>query len=103
CHAQSNARSPMRSNQSTMMIKLSVAVAAAMLGAVAGGRAQSDPSRPITMVVGYAVGGPSDTIARIMAERMKVALGQPVIIENVTGAAGSHAGLRGARDAHGAA
>ena len=45
------------------------------------------------MLVGYAVGGPSDTIARIMADRMKVALGQPVIIENVTGAAGSLAGL----------
>ena len=89
----------MRSNQSTMMIKLSVAVAAAMLGAVAGASAQSYPSRPITMLVGYAVGGPSDTIARIMAERMKVALGQPVIIENVTGAAGSLAVGRGARAA----
>ena len=89
----------MRSNQSTMMIKLSVAVAAAMLGAVAGASAQSYPSRPITMLVGYAVGGPSDTIARIMADRMKVALGQPVIVENVTGAACSLAVGRGARAA----
>jgi len=40
-------------------------------------------------VVGYGVGGPSDTIARIVAERMKSALGQPVVIENITGAAGS--------------
>src|SRR5476651_1143926 len=51
------------------------------------------------MLVGYAVGGPSDTIARIMADRMKAALGQPVIIENVTGAAGSLAVGRGARAA----
>src|ERR1051326_7500891 len=101
CHAQSNERSPMRSSQSTMMIKLSMAVAAAMFGAIGSAGAQSYPSRPITMLVGYAVGGPSDTIARIMADRMKVALGQPVIIENVTGAAGSLAVGRGARAAPG--
>src|SRR6266536_2059320 len=51
--------------------------------------AQAYPSRPITMVVGYGVGGPSDTIARIVAERMKFTLGQPIVVENVTGAAGS--------------
>jgi tripartite-type tricarboxylate transporter receptor subunit TctC len=51
--------------------------------------AQTYPSRPVTMVVGYGVGGPSDTIARIVAERMKPALGQPIVIENITGAAGS--------------
>jgi tripartite-type tricarboxylate transporter receptor subunit TctC len=51
--------------------------------------AQTYPSRPITMVVGYGVGGPSDTIARIVAERMKSVLGQPIVIENITGAAGS--------------
>jgi tripartite-type tricarboxylate transporter receptor subunit TctC len=51
------------------------------------------------MLVGYAVGGPSDAIARIMADRMKASLGQPVIIENVTGAAGSLAVGRGARAA----
>jgi tripartite-type tricarboxylate transporter receptor subunit TctC len=52
-------------------------------------RAQAYPSRPITMIVGYGVGGPTDTIARIIAERMKSALGQPIVVENVTGAAGS--------------
>ena len=52
-------------------------------------RAQAYPARPITMLVGYGVGGPSDTIARIVAERMKSALGQPMVVENVTGAAGS--------------
>jgi tripartite-type tricarboxylate transporter receptor subunit TctC len=79
------------------MTKLSIAVVAAMLSALGNVSAQTYPSRPITMLVGYAVGGPSDTIARIMADRMKVALGQPVVVENVTGAAGSLAVARGAR------
>ncbi|AMN42074.1 Bug family tripartite tricarboxylate transporter substrate binding protein [Rhodoplanes sp. Z2-YC6860] len=82
------------------MRKLSLAVAAAIFGAIGGANAQTYPSQPITMLVGYAVGGPSDTIARIMADRMKVSLGQPVIIENVTGAAGSIAVARGARAPH---
>jgi tripartite-type tricarboxylate transporter receptor subunit TctC len=47
------------------------------------------PSRPITMIVPYAAGGASDVIARVMAERMKSSLGQPVIVENVTGAGGT--------------
>ena len=58
----------------------------------ADSRAQSTPSwpiRPITIVAGFAAGGPTDTIARIIADRMQVSLGQSVIIENVTGAAGS--------------
>jgi tripartite-type tricarboxylate transporter receptor subunit TctC len=52
-------------------------------------KAQSYPSRPITMVVPFAAGGATDVIGRIIAERMKQSLGQPVIIENVTGANGS--------------
>jgi tripartite-type tricarboxylate transporter receptor subunit TctC len=52
-------------------------------------RAQAYPTRPMTMVVPYAAGGPTDTIARIMAERMRVSLGQIVLVENVTGAAGT--------------
>jgi tripartite-type tricarboxylate transporter receptor subunit TctC len=51
--------------------------------------AQAYPSRPITIVVGFAAGGPTDTGARILAEGMKATLGQPVIVENITGAAGS--------------
>jgi tripartite-type tricarboxylate transporter receptor subunit TctC len=51
--------------------------------------AQTYPSRPITIVVPFAAGGGLDVIARILAERMRVSLGQPVIIENVAGAAGS--------------
>jgi tripartite-type tricarboxylate transporter receptor subunit TctC len=52
-------------------------------------RAQTYPSHPITMTVGFAAGGPTDVTARVMAERMRASLGQPVIVENVAGAAGS--------------
>jgi tripartite-type tricarboxylate transporter receptor subunit TctC len=45
--------------------------------------------RPITIVVAFPAGGPSDTLVRIMAERMQGPLGQPVTVENVTGAAGN--------------
>jgi tripartite-type tricarboxylate transporter receptor subunit TctC len=56
-----------------------------------GGDARADtfPSHPVTIVVPFAAGGPSDAMARILAERMKTTLGQPILIENVTGAAGS--------------
>ncbi len=51
--------------------------------------AQAYPARAVTMVVPFSAGGPTDTIARIMAERMGKALGQTVVVENTTGAAGS--------------
>src|SRR4051812_25435531 len=52
-------------------------------------RAQAFPSRPITMVVPVPAGGALDTNARLVAEGMRTSLGQPVVIENVTGASGS--------------
>jgi tripartite-type tricarboxylate transporter receptor subunit TctC len=61
--------------------------------------AQTYPIRPITMVVPYAAGGATDTIGRVMAERMKLSLRQPVIVENVTGAGGTIAVGRVARAA----
>src|SRR5215211_9562206 len=51
--------------------------------------AQNFPSRSVTIVVPFSAGGPSDVMARILAERMKVTLGEAVLVENVTGAAGS--------------
>src|SRR5215467_7505670 len=51
--------------------------------------AQTFPSRPVTIVVPFAAGGPIDTLARVLAERMRAPLGQPVVVENVSGAAGS--------------
>jgi len=61
--------------------------------------AQTYPSRPITIVVPFAAGGPTDTLARILAERMRVSLGQTVVIENAVGAAGSIGVSRVARAA----
>jgi len=51
--------------------------------------AQSYPSRPITIVMPFPAGGPTDALARILAERMKGALGQSVVVENPTGAVGT--------------
>src|SRR5262249_4360585 len=62
--------------------------AAALPAAWSIARAQVYPSRPITIVVGLAPGGATDTIGRTMAERLKSSLGQPVIVENLIGAAG---------------
>ena len=76
-------------------------IAAAVLAAtLAGGaQAQTFPSRPITLIVPFPPGGSTDAIARIMADRMRPILGQPVIIENVGGAGGSIAVGRVARAA----
>ena len=68
---------------------LSIAAVATTLTSVVSAQAQNYPSRPITIVVPFAAGGPTDTIARVMGERMRASLGQTVIIENVTGGAGS--------------
>jgi len=59
--------------------------------------AQTYPARPITMIVPLAAGGPLDAIGRLLDERMRGSLGQPIIIENVTGADGSIGVGRAAR------
>ena len=81
------------------MRKLIVAIALAALAGIASVQAQTYPSRQITLIVPFPPGGSTDTIARIMAERMRPLLGQPVIIENVGGAGGSIAVGRLARAA----
>jgi len=62
-------------------------------------RAQGYPSRPITMIVPFPPGGGTDVVGRLLAERMRAPLGQPVIIENVGGANGSIGVGRAARAA----
>ena len=51
--------------------------------------AETYPSHPITIIVPFSAGGPSDAMARILAERMKITLGEAILVENVTGAGGS--------------
>jgi tripartite-type tricarboxylate transporter receptor subunit TctC len=62
---------------------------AAIIAGVASAAAQSYPSRPITLIAPFPAGGPADSIARVVAEPMREALGQPVVIENVPGAGGN--------------
>jgi tripartite-type tricarboxylate transporter receptor subunit TctC len=79
---------------------LHLAAGAAALPAVSRvARAQAYPTRPITIIVGAAAGGPTDTIGRIITERMRNALGQTIVIENNGAAAGSIAHGRAARAA----
>ena len=66
-----------------------VAAIALGLGWTGAAVAQDYPSRPITMIVPFPAGGATDTLARYLAEKMREVLGQPIIIENVGGAAGS--------------
>jgi len=66
-----------------------VAVLAALLALSGSARADNFPSHPITVIVPFSAGGPSDAMMRILAERMKVTLGEAILVENVTGAGGS--------------
>jgi tripartite-type tricarboxylate transporter receptor subunit TctC len=61
--------------------------------------AQTFPSKPVTIIVPFAAGGPSDVLARVLGERMRVTLGQTVIVENTTGAGGTIGVTRAARSA----
>jgi tripartite-type tricarboxylate transporter receptor subunit TctC len=71
------------------MRKTLLAALVALLMAGGNARADNFPSHPVTIVVPFSAGGPSDAMMRILAERMKAALGQSILIENVTGAGGS--------------
>src|SRR5215470_7177801 len=66
-----------------------ILAALATLALVGPAAAQQYPSRPVTIVVPFSAGGPSDAMARILAEHMKVTLREAVLVENVTGAGGS--------------
>jgi len=77
---------------------LHLAAGAAALPALSRiARAQAYPTRPITMIVPSLPGSPSDAVARVVAERMRRSFGQPIIIENVSGAGGSIGTGRAAR------
>lgn len=76
-------------------IKALIAVVATSLCAIAG--AQDFPTKPVTMLIPFAAGGPTDVIGRVLAQSMSKALGQTVIVENATGAGGTIATTRLAR------
>ena len=69
------------------------------VGAQGSAYAQPYPSRPLTIVVPFPAGGPTDTLARILSEPMRKSLGQPIVIENVTGAGASIGVARAAQAA----
>jgi tripartite-type tricarboxylate transporter receptor subunit TctC len=68
---------------------LSLPIGAAMASLPGGARAQSFPTRPVTLVVPFAAGGSTDVVARILGERMSAGLGQQVVIENKAGGGGN--------------
>jgi len=86
------------------MKKLFAVIVTATVAAIGGhATAQVYPSRPITMIVPYPPGGPTDVLARIVSERMRTSLGQPIVVENVSGAGGTigvRRTLRAAPDGH---
>jgi tripartite-type tricarboxylate transporter receptor subunit TctC len=73
---------------------LLAAAVAALLGIAGGASAQDWPTRPVTMVLPFAAGGPVDVVGRLLAPRMSELLGQPVVIENAVGAGGMTGMLR---------
>ncbi|KLK90760.1 hypothetical protein AA309_23930 [Microvirga vignae] len=71
------------------MKKIALALAAVAGLAATGAQAQNYPARPITMIVPFAAGGPTDVVARIVTDHMSRTLGQQIVIENVAGAGGT--------------
>jgi len=83
-----------------LLLALLLALAlAAHLQTIGSAAAQVYPSRPITMIMPLPPGGAVDALARVLAEHMRTSLGQPLVIENVSGAGGTLAVARVARAA----
>jgi len=76
---------------------LAAALVATTLHGTGGAIAQGYPTRPIVVVVPFSAGGPTDALMRVLGERMRASLGQPLLVENVTGAAGTIGVARVAR------
>ena len=82
-----------------MLKTLFGAVLAGALGIAGAASAQTFPTRPMTLVIPFAAGGPTDVLGRVMAEAMSKSLGQQVVVENVGGAGGGTGSQRVARAA----
>ena len=83
------------------MRALKLAAAAAVAGALAAGiaptLAQTYPQRPISMIVPFAAGGPTDVLARVLGQHMSQTLGQAIVVEDVTGAGGTIGSAKAAK------
>src|SRR5215510_4856541 len=97
--SSSAAKFPQETARTSMKMSAIAAAIAIAAGGGGGAHAQGYPSHPITMIVPFPAGGPTDTLARVLGERMRVSLGQPVIIETVTGAGASIGVARAAQAA----
>src|SRR5437016_8480903 len=71
-----------------MLARLTAAVFSFSIAIAGAALAQSYPSKPMTMIIPFAAGGPTDVLGRVMAQRMSEVLGHQVIVENVGGAGG---------------
>jgi tripartite-type tricarboxylate transporter receptor subunit TctC len=76
------------------MLRSVIAALAGVIAFTGGAIAQDYPSRPVTMVIPFAAGGPTDVLGRVVAARMSEILGQQVVVENVGGAGGMTGGKR---------
>ena len=86
-----------------MSKRLALAAFSAVIATVPMTAASAYPTKPITMILGFAPGGPSDVMARVLSKKMEEFLKQPIIIENKAGAGGTIAGnlvARAAPDGH---
>ena len=90
---------PLKSKMKRASLVLLGATLACTLAGLGAAAAQPYPSRPVTLIVPFGAGGPVDTLARTLSEAMRASLGQPVLIENVTGASGTIGVGRAARAA----
>jgi tripartite-type tricarboxylate transporter receptor subunit TctC len=82
-----------------MIERLLRSLAVLVLLGITGAQAETFPARQVTIIVPFAAGGPSDVIARIVADQLAKRLGQPFVIENVNGAGGTIGAIRAARAA----
>src|SRR5438128_1251621 len=73
----------------TRIARRQLTVAIALLAAASGAFAQAFPTKPITVVVPYAVGGTTDIVARMVGQQIGGSLGQPIVVDNKTGGAGT--------------
>jgi tripartite-type tricarboxylate transporter receptor subunit TctC len=78
---------------------MAAAFLAALTAAISPARADSYPSRPVTVIVPFAAGGPTDVLTRIITDKMQGPLGQPIVVEDMGGAGGGIAAARVARSA----